>query len=125
MAKCSKCNREATVQSQPDLPVGVYEMDTLSYAEAEKLAWYCDRCDKLYCGLCCLPKWSKMRAETGLSAEALARQIKTSEDYFIDVPKCPDCGKMVSDKVPSKIGPGCLGVISLLVLTGMVVWWMF
>ena len=124
MAKCSKCNRKATVRSQANLPAGVYEMDTLSYAEAEKLGWYCDRCDKLFCGLCCFPKWSKKRKKSSLSAEALARKIEASEDCFIDLPKCPDCGKMVTGEVP-KSHSGCLGVIALLVLTSIVVWWLF
>ena len=117
MAKCAQCSRSVIVRSGPNLPDGVYEMGSLSYADAEKLGWYCDTCEKVYCGLCCFPRWCEMKAETGLSAAALARQIENSEDGFFEMPKCPECGKMVSDEVPGENGvAGC--VIAALVIIG-------
>jgi len=87
---CAKCGHPAGQSVRLDKNSLVIFAAT--HAEYEQLAWRCSNCNKVICGRCAFPRWQAMKAETGLSASALAAKLESDPDaLFSESATCPFC----------------------------------
>ena len=92
MYRCRKCGRETEFKPAMRLPgVGIV-LSMRSHADAERWAWYCPKCNGVYCGQCCLPEWQALKAKEGLSGDELAAKLEREPyAFFGEQATCPVC----------------------------------
>jgi len=93
---CAKCGK-ATEFSKPrsyGAGGGIVMDASTTHADREQWAWYCEHCDKVYCGECCYPDWQALKKKENLSGRELAAKLeRTPGAAFFEIAKCPVCGK--------------------------------
>lgn len=102
---CAKCGRPAGQSVRLDKDSLVIFAAT--HAEYEQIAWRCSNCNKVICGRCAFPRWQAMKAETGLSASALAAKLESDPDaLFSESATCPFCRRSMDPIEEDQAGAG-------------------
>src|SRR5438552_3278567 len=103
LTPCAKCGRAVPFGTFPDRRKYVTIFEWV-HEDAEKLAWYCGKCKKGFCGQCALPKWQALRVKEGLSGPELARKLSANPDApFDELPTCPCCKATLSYEPPEGV----------------------